>query len=555
MSTLHLYARLNEAVPLNALPERKLVASQRLSRGRVVIRLPKFAAIIFAALASVQVAAQPMEQVPERSEGEGPFPVLIISGANMIEGSGAPPTGPVDIVVEGNRITAIHGGSAPDEVRARAGRIINAQGMTVLPGFVDTHGHNGDTGKAPQPAYGYKLWLAHGVTSVRGVSFYWGPDQPDLSDSRRSAANTITAPRLFPYAAMGDKWGGGAIDSEAQARAWVRWAKAQGYWGIKFFNSLEPAILEAALDEADKQGLGTVAHLAQPGVQRVNARKAVELGMDGITHFYGHFESLLDDNALPRYPQGYNYSDEQSRFGWVARLADQVVEPGSEEWDEYVDFLVKSDVTLSPTFNIYSASRDVMAAKNRDWHSRYTLPSLMDFYAPSATNHGSYYKDWSTEDEVAWRKFYRYWFDLTAEFHRRGGRVTVGSDPGYIYQTWGFAYIGELEMLREAGLSPLEVMRAATVAGAQEIYEPRGENPPIGTIQVGKLADLVIVPGNPLDNLKLLYGTGHTRLNYDSGEIEQVGGVRWTIKDGVVYDAPALLEDVAQMVEAQKAAR
>lgn len=77
----------------------------------------------------------------------------------------------------------------------------------------------------------------------------------------------------------------------------------------------------------------------------------------------------------------------------------------------------------------------------------------------------------------------------------------------------------------------------------------------MGTIQVGKLADLVIVPGNPLDNLKLLYGTGHTRLNYDSGEIEQVGGVRWTIKDGIVYDAPALLEDVAQMVEAQKAAR
>lgn len=496
-----------------------------------------------------------MERVPDRTEGEGPYPTLIVSGATIIEGSGAPPMGPVDIVVEGNRIAAIHSGSAPDNVRARARRIINASGMTVMPGFVDVHGHNGDAGKAAQPSYGYKLWLAHGVTSVRGVSFYFGPDQPDIEDARRSAANTITAPRLFPYAVIGDKWDGGAIDSAAKAREWVRWAKAQGFWGIKFFNSLEPAILGAALDEADKQGLGTIAHLAQPGVQRVNARKAVELGMDGITHFYGHFESLLNDNALPRYPRGYNYYDEQSRFGWVARLADQVVEPGSKEWDEYIDFLVESDVTLSPTFNIYSASRDVMAAKTRDWHERYSLPSLMDFYAPSATNHGSYYKDWSTEDEVAWRKFYRYWFDLTKEFHRRGGRVTAGSDPGYIYQTWGFAYIGELEMLREAGLSPLEVVRAATVAGAQEIYDPRGETAPMGTIQVGKLADLVIVPGNPLDNLKLLYGTGHTQLNYETGAIEQVGGVRWTIKDGIVYDAPALLEDVAQMVEAQKAAR
>ena len=510
---------------------------------------------IAAFLGASAASAQPMERVPDRTEGEGPFPTLIISGATMVEGSGAPPMGPVDIVVEGNRIAAIHGGGAPADVRAKAARIIDAKGMTVMPGFVDVHGHNGDPMKAAQPSYGYKLWLAHGVTSVRGVSFYFGPGQPDLTDTQRSADNTIAAPRLFPYAVIGDKWDGGAIDSEAKARSWVRWAKAQGYWGIKFFNSLEPAILGAALDEARKQGMGTVAHLAQPGVQRVNARKAVELGLGGVTHFYGHFESLLDKAALPTYPQGYNYFDEQSRFAWVARLADQVVEPGSEEWSDYIDHLVESGVTLSPTFNIYSASRDVMAAKNRDWHARYTLPSLMDFYAPSATNHGSYYKDWSTEDEVAWRKFYRYWFDLTKEFHRRGGRVTAGSDPGYIYQTWGFAYIGELEMLREAGLEPLEVIRAATLSGAQEIYDPRGETPPMGTIQIGKLADLVIVPGNPLDNLKLLYGTGHTKLNYETGAIEQVGGVRWTIKDGIVYDAPALLEDVAGMVEAQKAAR
>ena len=508
-------------------------------------------------LAAQPAVAQVMERVPDRpsSEGEGPYDTLILAGATMIEGSGAPPTGPVDIVIRGNRIASVHSGQAPASVRNAADRIIDAAGMTVMPGFVDTHGHNGDAGKAPQPSYGYKLWLAHGVTSVRGVSFYWGPNQPDLDDAQRSAANAITAPRLYPYAAFGDKWDGGAVDTEAKAREWVRWAKRAGYWGIKFFNAQEPTVLAAALDEAEKQGLGTVAHLAQPGVQRVNARLAADLGMDGITHFYGHFESLLGDNALPTYPAGYNYSDEQSRFGWVARLADQVVEPGSEAWDAYIDHLVETGVTLSPTFNIYSASRDVMAARTRDWHDLYTLPSLMDFYAPSATNHGSYYKDWSTEDEVAWRTFYRYWFDLTKEFHRRGGRVTVGSDPGYIYQTWGFAYVGELEMLREAGLQPLEVIRAATIAGAQEVYEPRGETPPMGTIQPGKLADLVIVPGNPLDNLKLLYGTGHTRLNRETGAIEQVGGVRWTIKDGIVYDAPALLADVAVMVEAQKAAR
>ena len=514
--------------------------------------------VVFASLAAMgaQPLAAQMEPVPDRlaQEGEGPFDKLLIRGATVIDGTGAPPAGPIDILVEGNRITALYSGGAPKDEARTVQRIVDAEGMYVLPGFVDTHGHNGDPAKAPQPSYGYKLWLAHGVTTVRGVSFYFGPGKPDLSDARRSAANTIVAPRLIPYAVFGDKWSGGNPDTPAKAREWVRWAKAQGYWGIKFFNSATPPVLEAALDEAKRQQMGTVAHLAQTGVAEVNARKAVELGLGGVTHFYGHFESLLKE-GLPYYPEDYNYFDEQARFGWVARLAPQAVEPGSEKWDAYIDSLVESGVTLNPTFNIYSASRDVMAAKTRDWHAKYSLPSLMEFYAPSATNHGSYYKDWTSEDETAWRNFYAKWFKLTKDFHDRGGRVTAGSDPGYIYQTWGFAYIGELEMLREAGLSPLAVIRAATIDGAREIYEPRGQEPPMGRIAVGQLADLVIVPENPLANLKVLYGTGHTRLNYETGAIEQVGGVRWTIKDGIVYDAPALLADVARMVDEQRAKR
>ncbi|HEX5645136.1 MAG TPA: amidohydrolase family protein [Erythrobacter sp.] len=516
--------------------------------------------IILAACAAIgALSAQPlaaqaparMERVPDRpaGEGEGPFATLLIKGATMIDGTGAPPEGPVDIVVDGNRIARIvRGGGA----RVTADRVIDASGMYVLPGFVDVHGHNGDPDKAPQPSYGFKLWLAHGVTSVRGVGFGFGANDPSIEQKTRSAANTITAPRLFAYAVPGDVWPDGAVDTPEKGRAWVRWIKARGYDGIKFFNSEPPHILAAILDEAEKQQLGTVAHLGQRGVAEVNARKAVELGLDGITHFYGHFESLLDASAIPNYPADYNYLDEQARFAWVARLADQVGETGSKAWDDYIDFLIEKEVTLSPTFNIYSASRDVMRARNLEWHEKYTLPQLMQFYAPSLTNHGSYYHDWSSEDETAWRNFYRKWFDLTRQFKNRGGRVTAGSDPGYIYQTWGFAYVGELEMLREAGLTPLEVIQAGTINGAREIWDPKGGEPPFGSIAVGKLADLVIVPENPLANLKVLYGTGHSRLNRATNRLETVGGVRWTIKDGVVFDAPALLASVAQMVAAEK---
>ena len=497
-----------------------------------------------------------MERVPDRTaqEGVGPFGRMLIRGATLIDGSGAPPEGPVDIVVAGNRIEAIYRGDGRASSPTAVDHVIEAEGMYVMPGFVDVHGHNGDPSKAPNASYGYRLWLAHGVTTVRGVPIYSGPNNQSISDRARSAANSITAPRIFAYAVMGDVWSGGDINSPAQARSWVRWAAAQGYDGVKFFNNETPPILEAALDEARQHNMGTVAHLGQRGVAEVNAARAVSLGLSGITHFYGHFESLLRDRALVRYPNDYNYLDEQSRFSEIARLADQIVEPGSEEWEAYLDALLENDVTMSPTFNIYSASRDVMRARTAEWHERYTLPSLWNFYQPSLTNHGSYYHDWSTADEVAWRNFYRSWMQLTNDYNNRGGRVSVGSDPGYIYQTWGFAYIGELEMLQEAGFTPLEVIQAATINGAREIYAPRGEEPPFGIIRPGMLADLIVVPENPLDNFKTLYGTGHLRLNRETNELERVGGIRWTIKDGIVYDAPALLESVAAMVEAQRAA-
>ena len=510
--------------------------------------------------AAAQEGGARMERVPDRQPGEGvgPFRRMVIRGAMLIDGTGAPPRGPVDIVVAGNRIESIRGAGAPGlplrpnrEPRG-ADHEIDATGMYVMPGFVDVHGHNGDPDKAPNATYGYRLWLAHGVTTVRGVSLYFGPGGMSASDRQRSAANTIVAPRLYDYISLGD-WTGGDIETPDQARAFVRWAAAQGYHGIKLFNSERGPTTEAAIQEARRLRLGTVAHLGQGGVAEVNADRATAMGLHGITHFYGHFESLLRDRRLPAYPNDYNMSDEQWRFSQVARLADQIYEPGGPEWRAYLDRLLERNVFLSPTFNIYSAGRDVMRARNADWHARYTLPSLQRFFDPSRVHHGSYFWDWTTADEVAWRRFYGPYMRLANDFKNMGGRVTAGSDPGYIYQTWGFSYIQELEMLQEAGFSPLEVIQAATQNGAQEIFEPRGQEAPFGTVRPGMLADLVIVPGNPLSNLKLLYGTGHMRLNPQTQRVERVGGVRWTVKDGIVYDAPALLESVARMVEEQRA--
>ena len=157
--------------------------------------------------------------------------------------------------------------------------------------------------------------------------------------------------------------------------------------------------MAALLDEAKKLGLGSTAHLQQSGVAQMNAIKAARLGLGTVTHFYGHFESLLKDYVVQPWPVDMNYNDEQWRFGQVARLWDKIHEPGSPEWKAYLEEHLKLGTTFDPTLTIYSAGRDVMRFRNAEWHDKYTLPSLMDFYAPSRTNHGAYWYYWTTEDE------------------------------------------------------------------------------------------------------------------------------------------------------------
>ena len=485
-------------------------------------------------------------------EGAGPFKSMMIRGVMIIDGTGAPPYGPMNVTIEGNRIARIQSAGTPG-LPARGGgappagveHVIDATGMFLLPGFVDLHVHAGGAPKNAEAEYAYKLWLAHGVTTVRGVAL--GSNQFAVLERERSAKNEIVAPRIFNYQRPG------GTDSPANARKWVQ-DNASTIDGLKLGAQI-PDVMSALINEAHRHGLGTTAHLQQTGVAQMNAIKAARAGLDTVTHFYGHFESLLKDFVVQPWPVDMNYNDEQWRFGQVARLWDKIHPPGSPEWKAYLEEHVKLGTTFDPTLTIYSAGRDVQKFRNAEWHDRYTLPTLMDFYAPSRSNHGAYWYDWTTEDEIAWRNFYQVWFKLLNDYKKMGGRVTTGSDSGFIYQTYGFGYVNELEMLQEAGFHPLEVIQAATMNGALTLYEHRREEPQFGIIRAGMLADMVIVTHNPLQNFKILYGTGAVKLNDTTGVAERVTGIKYTIKDGIAYDAKKLLEDVAAMVAKQKAAR
>lgn len=500
-----------------------------------------------------------VKPAPDRSQGEGPYDRLIIRGATLIDGTGGMPRGPVDIVIEENKIVDIKGVGTPMlpiDAKSRptgATKEIDATGKYVMPGIIDLHIHTGSETKAPEAEYVYKLWLAHGITTVRGVPS--GDLEWSLSEKKRSAQNKIAAPRMISFhrPGSGKEWKDRKILTPADAKEWVQYAHKKGVDGLKL-GSHRPEIMKALLDEANKLGMGSTAHLAQTGVAQMNAIDAARLGLTGMTHFYGLFESMYENLDVQPWPVDMNYNNEQHRFGQVARQWN-MVNPGGEKWNALLEEFLELDYFLNPTMAIYSAGRDVMRARNADWHSKYTLPTLMDYFQPSRENHGAYWFYWTTHDEVAWKKFYQVWMQFLNDYKNRGGKVTVGSDAGFIYQTYGFTTIEEMEMLQEAGFHPLEVIRAATLHGAEEIFYPLKKPIEYGVVREGLLADLVVLDENPLENLKVLYGTGAVKLNDETRQVERVGGVEYTIKDGIVYDAKALLKDVEQMVEKQKTFR
>lgn len=496
-----------------------------------------------------------IETPPPRRFGEGPFSRLVIRGCTLIDGTGAPPAGNTTVVVEGDRIARIINGDAAElpvvtqsERQGGADRVIDATGMYLLPGFVDSHAHigypqQGLLGKPAPADYIFLLWLTHGITTVREVGSANGLTWT-LEQSKRSERNEITAPRIVPYAFVPFLDARGKLDPEG-AKTWVRNVAARGAAGIKFFGA-HPKILEVMLKEAQAQGLKSAFHHAQQTVVQLNALHSARLGLTSVEHWYGLPEAMFEDRIVQGYSSDYDYNNEAQRFAEAGRLWGQASKPYGEKWVRTRDELIALDLTIVPTLTIYEANRDLMSARRAEWHEDCTWPTLWRYFEPNPKSHGSYWHNWTTANEIEWKNNYRLWMMFLNDYKNHGGRITVGSDSGFLYKVYGFGYIRELELLQEAGFHPLEVIRSATVLGA-ELLDKDEE---IGSIAEGKKADLVITPQNPLANFKTLYATGAMHL--DRGVLGRIGGVRWTIKDGILYDAPELLKEVRAMVAQQK---
>ncbi len=279
-----------------------------------------------------------------RNRGIGPFQRLVLRGATVVDGTGAPPMSPVDIVVESGRITAVVVVGTPgvpinNSRRPSPGdHEIDCHGKFVTPGFIDCHAHIGAffhaaIGEMPVADYVYKLWLAHGVTTIREMGSLggldWTLDQKNASESHRIAAPNILAYAFFP--AVNDFLK--ILHTPEQGRAWLRHLAARGADGVKFFGA-PPAIMRAALEECATLGLGSGCHHAQLSVTRMNALTTAGWGLRSAEHFYGLAESLFTDRTIQNYPASYDYNDEYHRFSIAGRGFSQAAEPGSARWQE-----------------------------------------------------------------------------------------------------------------------------------------------------------------------------------------------------------------------------
>src|SRR5258706_7622660 len=464
---------------------------------------------------------------------------IVIRNATVVDGSGKPAAGPFDIVIENDLITQIVAIDPVSVSRGEAKRPakgdleIDAAGKYVLPGLINIHAHTQDErGGKPQPVeYCMKMWLACGITTVRDVL----STKKTLEWRAATASGQMAGPRMFAYGVFTASPNPTTPD---EARARVRELKAAGYDGIKLFG-IDRDIMQAMEDEAHKLGMRIAHHT---GVEETNAWDDIKFGTTSIEHWYGIPDAAIE-SGRQSFPAGYNYNNEVDRFRYAGRLWREA------NWDrlmKVLDGMVEANVAWNPTLDIYEASRDLQRAQTNPAFADYLHPVLEEYFRPNPANHGSYFIGWTSTDEAFWKENYRIWMRALVEFERRGGTIGAGDDAGFIYQMYGFGLLRELELQQEAGFQPLIGIKHATVNNAKIL----GQENSLGRVRVGFKADLIVVNGNPLENLKVLYPTGIEEIR--DGKVVKTGGIEWTIKDGIPFYVPTISAEIRDMVRAAR---
>jgi imidazolonepropionase-like amidohydrolase len=394
------------------------------------------------------------------------------------------------VVVDKGVIAAV-GPRASVTVPAGA-QVIDGRGKTLIPGLWDCHMHVGDDFTGVQE-------LSMGVTSVRDPG---NDDVRTIDRRKRAAAGALLFPHVYPSSLIDGKGPytaqvANVATSEAEAVALVDKAKANGFTGIKFYGTLNPAWLPASIREAHKLGLHVHGHIPAG----IRPMEAINDGYDEITHINWVMMQAMPDSVIP-------VSNGIMRFEGPGRYAKDVDLDG-EAIKTIVGTMASKHIYSDPTMVAFEG---LYVPENGE-----LSPSYAPFVGtlPPTTERGFKLGGFAVPKDLTRADYRASWARMVAllgRMHQAGVPIVAGTDGA------GIEIVHELEIYVQAGFTPAEALAAATIVPARLV----GQDATTGSVKVGKAADLALVDGDPSIRI---------------GDLRQT---RIVMLDGKLLDADAL---------------
>ncbi|MEQ8554432.1 MAG: amidohydrolase family protein [Cyclobacteriaceae bacterium] len=381
---------------------------------------------------------------------------IAIAGVTLIDGNGGEAVSNSVVVVKDHIIESV--GIEGSISIPEGAKIIDGKGLTLMPGLIDAHYH-GDNPKMSGS------FLSHGVTSVRDPGA-WIEAYEDVVNAKHMVPRLfLTGPHLdmFPPAYPANS---AMVRDSTEARNHVLTFYEQGASAIKVYFRVTPDLIKVICETADELGIPTTAHL-----EIAYARDAIEAGIDGIEHITSFGIDLVPRQRAEAYRQSVLADNSARRNGRYEMWSE--IDLNHPRTTSMIDLIVQNQTVLSPTLAIFEYQLD---DEHTDTTKQEGFKTMMAFVGKAK---------------------------------KAGAPVVVGSHTWVPYADYGWAYQREMELLAASGLTNAEVIQAATMENARFLrIEDR-----LGSIEAGKQADLVLVNGNPLEDIKAMYNIEKVMLN------------------------------------------
>jgi imidazolonepropionase-like amidohydrolase len=407
---------------------------------------------------------------------------IVIQGGTLIDATGQPPIEDSVIVVDGDRIKAI--GKRGAVVIPRGARVIDAKGKTILPGLIDGHCHLLD--------FVGELYLHLGITTCPDIT--QNDDEWTLAQRNGTNMGKIRGPRIWStggrlvgpppaWALRGER--GYLIKTPDEARAAVRKKKAEGIEIIKFNEYVAPEVIKAGAEEANKLGMPITCHC-------LDAFLAAENNFAGVEHHWGLGMTTIGDVKK-------RWEVHERRMTRKINTADLAYYYEPENFDKVVAAVVAKNISWSPTIATWYRPLSPSVAKFKE-RELSILDDKNATYLPRVLREqalGQYerYASFPPERLNNAREGYRKLEDLMRRYVKAGGLIRAGSDPNNGLP--GLGVHQEMVMFVEAGLTPMQALQAGTINVAKAFRKDKD----FGTVEAGKVADLIMIDGDPLKDI------------------------------------------------------